>query len=126
MRNRVKKIIVSRGIFTPCTLTDSLLEAVTEAARNATAGGAASGSPAWWSFEWFQNYRHCSEGILPARKSISGGGRMPNPHMSGKDAGDLRLFRISRRKPTFSLRGFLRENRGANEPIKSTSQKGRR
>ena len=45
------------SLFTPCTLSDSLLEAVAEAARNAVAGDIVLLSPACSSFDQFQNYQ---------------------------------------------------------------------
>lgn len=46
------------SLFTPCTLVDSLLEAVAQAARHAVADDVVLLSPACSSFDQFQNYQH--------------------------------------------------------------------
>jgi UDP-N-acetylmuramoylalanine--D-glutamate ligase len=46
------------SLFTPCTLVDSLLEAVNEAARGAVAGEVVLLSPACSSLDQFDNYQH--------------------------------------------------------------------
>jgi len=53
-----EKIRAAWSLFTPCTLADSLVEAVAEAARNAVAGDVVLLSPACSSFDQFQNYQH--------------------------------------------------------------------
>jgi len=53
-----EKLRAAWSLFTPCTLVDSLLEAVTEAARNAVAGDVVLLSPACSSFDQFRNYQH--------------------------------------------------------------------
>jgi UDP-N-acetylmuramoylalanine--D-glutamate ligase len=78
-----EKIRAAWGLFTPCTLSDSLLEAVTEAAKNATAGDVVLLSPACSSFDQFQNYQQRGERFYQAVKSISGGRHDANPHMNG-------------------------------------------
>jgi UDP-N-acetylmuramoylalanine--D-glutamate ligase len=55
------KIRAAWSLFTPCTLTETLLEAVAEAARNAVAGDVVLLSPACSSFDQFQNYQHRGE-----------------------------------------------------------------
>lgn len=56
--------------FTPCTLADSLVEAVTEAARNAVAGDVVLLSPACSSFDQFQNYQHRGEVFRQAVRGL--------------------------------------------------------
>jgi UDP-N-acetylmuramoylalanine--D-glutamate ligase len=68
-----EKIRSSWSLFTPCTLADSLLEAVTEAAKNATPGDVILLSPACSSFDQFQNYQQRGEKFYAAVKSISRG-----------------------------------------------------
>jgi UDP-N-acetylmuramoylalanine--D-glutamate ligase len=53
-----EKIRAAWSLFTPCTLCDSLIEAVSEAARNAVTGDVVLLSPACSSFDQFQNYQH--------------------------------------------------------------------
>jgi UDP-N-acetylmuramoylalanine--D-glutamate ligase len=56
-----EKIRAAWSLFTPCTLVDSLLEAVALAARKAVAGDVVLLSPACSSFDQFQNYQHRGE-----------------------------------------------------------------
>jgi UDP-N-acetylmuramoylalanine--D-glutamate ligase len=56
-----EKIRAAWSLFTPCSLSDSLIEAVSEAARNAVAGDVVLLSPACSSFDQFQNYQHRGE-----------------------------------------------------------------
>ena len=56
-----EKLRAAWSLFTPCTLTDTLVEAVTEAASNAVAGDVVLLSPACSSFDQFQNYQHRGE-----------------------------------------------------------------
>ena len=53
-----EKIRAAWSLFTPCSLCDSLIEAVSEAARSAVAGDVVLLSPACSSFDQFQNYQH--------------------------------------------------------------------
>lgn len=53
-----EKLRASWSLFTPCTLTGSLLEAVTESAQQAVSGDIVLLSPACSSFDMFQNYQH--------------------------------------------------------------------
>ena len=53
-----EKIRAAWSLFTPCALCDSLIEAVSESARNAVAGDVVLLSPACSSFDQFQNYQH--------------------------------------------------------------------
>jgi UDP-N-acetylmuramoylalanine--D-glutamate ligase len=56
-----EKIRAAWSLFTPCTLADSLLEAVEMAAARAVAGDIVLLSPACSSFDQFQNYEHRGE-----------------------------------------------------------------
>ena len=56
-----EKLRASWSLFTPCTLVDSLLEAVDEAVRIATPGDIVLLSPACSSFDLFRDYRHRGE-----------------------------------------------------------------
>ena len=79
-----EKIRSAWSLFTPCTLTDSLLEALTEAAKNAVAGDVVLLSPACSSFDQFQNYQQRGERFCQLVKSISWGGPPANPNISGR------------------------------------------
>ncbi|PAW87249.1 MAG: UDP-N-acetylmuramoyl-L-alanine--D-glutamate ligase [Pedosphaera sp. Tous-C6FEB] len=56
-----EKLRASWSLFTPCTLADSLLEAVNEAVRLAAPGDVVLLSPACASFDLFRDYRHRGE-----------------------------------------------------------------
>jgi hypothetical protein len=58
-------------------------------------------------------------------KSISGGRPNADPHMNGENVSSAEHDRNKPRARAFSLRGVLREHRGANTTQKITSQKGR-
>jgi UDP-N-acetylmuramoylalanine--D-glutamate ligase len=79
-----EKIRAAWGLFTPCTPAKSLLEAVAEAARNATSGDVVLLSPACSSFDQFRDYQHRGEVFCQAVKSISGGARVGHPNIDGK------------------------------------------
>lgn len=112
-RNREKINRVGR-LFTPCTPADSLLEAISKAAKNATRGDVVGSSIACSSFDRFQNYPKRREGFCRSVESISRGRRGANHHMNGKYSGNLKHDRISIEVCFFSPRGFLRENHGTN------------
>jgi UDP-N-acetylmuramoylalanine--D-glutamate ligase len=75
-----EKIRAAWGLFTPCTLADSLLEAVAAAAKQATPGDVVLLSPACSNFEQFRNYQHRGEVFRQAVESIGGGGRAGHPN----------------------------------------------
>jgi len=79
-----EKLRAAWSLFTPCTVTDSLIEAVHEAARNAVSGDVVLLSPACSSFDQFRNYQNRGETFCEAVKSISGGALAGNPNMDGK------------------------------------------
>ena len=56
-----EKLRAAWSLFTPCTLVDSLLEAVNEAVRQAAPGDVVLLSPAGSSFDLFRDYRHRGE-----------------------------------------------------------------
>ena len=66
-----KKIDPAKKRFTPCTLFNSLLEAITEAAKNAAIGDVVLLSPACSSFDQFQNYQHRGEVFRAAVRGLA-------------------------------------------------------
>jgi UDP-N-acetylmuramoylalanine--D-glutamate ligase len=72
-----EKIRAAWSLFTPCEVVDSLLEAITEAHKNAVSGDVVVLSPACSSFDMFQNYQHRGEVFRQAvetlAKSTNGG-----------------------------------------------------
>lgn len=71
-------------LFTSCTMGHSLLEAVTEAAKNANSGDVVLLAPACSSWDQFRNHHHRSEVFCQAVKSIGGGVQPDNPNIHGK------------------------------------------
>jgi UDP-N-acetylmuramoylalanine--D-glutamate ligase len=65
-----EKLRAAWGLFTPCRLVDSLLEAITEAARNAVPGDVVLLSPACSSFDQFRNYQHRGDVFRQAVKEL--------------------------------------------------------
>jgi UDP-N-acetylmuramoylalanine--D-glutamate ligase len=65
-----EKIWSAWGLFTPCVLVDSLIEAVHQAARSAVAGDVVLLSPACSSFDQFQNYQQRGEVFRKAVKNL--------------------------------------------------------
>ena len=77
------KIRSAWTLFTPCKLAPSLLEAVAEAARNATSGDVVLLSPACSGLDQFRNYQYRGQMFYEAVKSIGRGELTPNPYMHG-------------------------------------------
>jgi len=67
-----EKIRAAWSLFTPCSLADSLVEAVTEAARNAVAGDVVLLSPACSSFDQFQNYQQRGDVFRQTVRNLPG------------------------------------------------------
>jgi UDP-N-acetylmuramoylalanine--D-glutamate ligase len=65
------------SLFTPCTLVDTLVEAVAEAARQAAPGDVVLLSPACSSFDQFQDYQHRGEVFRQAVQALQGPGSAP-------------------------------------------------
>ena len=72
------------GVFTPCAVADSLLEAVAEAAKNATSGDVVLLSPACSSWDQFRNHQHRGEVFCQAVKSIGRGVHGDTPNIDGE------------------------------------------
>jgi len=66
-----EKIRAAWSLFTPCTVMDSLLEAVSKAAEKASSGDVVLLSPACSSFDQFQNYQHRGEVFREAVARLS-------------------------------------------------------
>jgi UDP-N-acetylmuramoylalanine--D-glutamate ligase len=82
-----EKIRAAWSLFTPCTVTDSLLEAVIEASRRAASGDVVLLSPACSSFDQFRNYQERGESFCKIVKSIGRGQSEQDPNIHGKMPG---------------------------------------
>lgn len=82
-----EKLRASWSLFTPCTLVDSLLEAVNEAVKNAASGDVVLLSPACSSFDLFRDYRHRGEVFRQAvgqlQRTTNGGVASDSPTNGG-------------------------------------------
>lgn len=74
-----EKIRAAWSLFTPCTLADSLLEAVTDTAKNATPGDVVLLSPACSSVDQFQNYLQRGEKFSQIVNQLVGVGQAATP-----------------------------------------------
>ena len=79
-------IRASWDAFTPCAAAGSLLEAVTEVAKNATSGDVVLLSPACSSWNQFQNHQNRGEVLCQALKSIGRGVHGGTPNINGRTA----------------------------------------
>ena len=79
-----KKIRAAWGLFTPCTISGSLLEAVSDAAKDAASGDVVLLSPACSSLEEFRDYQHLGAVFCQAVKSIGRGALTGHPNINGK------------------------------------------
>ena len=79
-----ERIHAAMSLFTPCTAAGSLLEALAEAAKNATSGDVVLLAPAYSSWDQFQNHQHRGEVICQAVESIGWGVRGGTPNIDGK------------------------------------------
>ena len=85
-----EKIRAAWSLFTPCTVVNSLLEALAEAARHAAPGDVVLLSPACSSFDQFRNYQHRGEVFRNAViQRVRGTGRgRGRGHHNPNDAGN--------------------------------------
>jgi UDP-N-acetylmuramoylalanine-D-glutamate ligase len=81
----VRPVGARRSFFTSCTARGSLLEAMTEAAKDAPAGDANLRSPAWPSFDQFRNCQQSGEIFCRLVKSTGRGMPGRNPNINDKN-----------------------------------------
>jgi len=82
-----EKIRAAWGLFTPCTLVDSLTEAVEEASHRASPGDVVLLSPACSSFDQFRDYRHRGEVFRQAVRNLPNFRSAPSGRTSGPSRG---------------------------------------
>lgn len=81
-----EKIRSAWSLFTSCKICDSLIEAVTEAAKNASSGDVVLFSPACSSLDQFKNYQQRGEEFCRIVKSISSGATAGTHNGMGRKA----------------------------------------
>jgi hypothetical protein len=81
-----KRIHAASGSFTPCAVPGSLLEAIAEAAINATSSDVVLLSPARSSWDQFRDHQHRGEVLWQAVKSIGRDVHAGIPNIGGKTA----------------------------------------
>ena len=69
-----EKICSAWGMFTPCAIVPTLLEAIAAAAKRAERGDVVLLSPACSSFDQFRNYQHRGEVFRQAVKQLENSG----------------------------------------------------
>jgi len=79
-----EKIRSAWSLFTPCTVLDSLVEAIFEAAKNAASGDVVLLSPACSSLDQFRSYQERGEIFCRTVKSIARGVSTGHPNMDDK------------------------------------------
>jgi UDP-N-acetylmuramoylalanine--D-glutamate ligase len=125
-----EKIRAAWSLFTPCTVVDSLLEAVSKAFESAVSGDVVLLSPACSSFDMFQNYQHRGEVFRQAVQHLS---ETVESHLSGGNSNALSKNDKSFTDRDIQLsdatlpRGFARENSAAknrtSEHLKLVTQR---
>src|SRR6478736_6542983 len=80
-----EKIRAAWSLFIPCTISDSLINAITEAARQAASGDVVLLSPACSSLDQFRDYQERGEIFCRTVKSISGGVESGTHYMVGEN-----------------------------------------
>jgi UDP-N-acetylmuramoylalanine--D-glutamate ligase len=85
-RAAAEKISAAWAVFTPCTVSGSLLEAVTEASKCTADGDAILRSPAHSRFNQFRNCQERGERFCVVMKSIGRGAAVTDPNINGSSA----------------------------------------
>jgi UDP-N-acetylmuramoylalanine--D-glutamate ligase len=79
-----EKIRAAWSLFTPCKVVNSLLEAITEAVKNAASGDVVLLSPACSSFDQYRDYQERGEIFCQLVKSIGRGMQSADPNINGR------------------------------------------
>ncbi len=82
-----EKIRAAWGLFTPCVVVSSLLEAIAAAAKRAERGDVVLLSPACSSFDQFRNYQHRGEVFRQAVKQLEISGHQDHGGGSARKRG---------------------------------------
>ena len=110
----VRAVGVRRSFFTSCTARGSLLEAMTEAAKDAPGGDANLLSPACSSFDQFRNCQQGGEIFCYSVKSIGWGMLNGDPNINDKNMTLWMTAEVTHKNENL-FRGFVRENPGAKK-----------
>lgn len=117
-----EKIRAAWSLFTPCTLSGSLLEAVEKAAAHATSGDIVLLSPACSSFDMFQNYQHRGDVFRDAVKNLGKAGYCGGGDSHATDGMSAAASDRSTPSPALSSTGKIIETKGSNHPAACLSQ----
>jgi len=90
-----QKIRAAWSLFTPCTFADSLLEAISAAAKGAVSGEVVLLSPACSSFDQFRNYQHRGDVFREAVKALK--------HSATDDALPASIARETKQAPSIPI-----------------------
>jgi UDP-N-acetylmuramoylalanine--D-glutamate ligase len=108
-----EKIQSAWSLFTPCTLVESLTNAVNEAAQRAASGDVVLLSPACASFDQFRDYKHRGEVFRQAVQNLKNLRSEPGGRASGPSAGAGPLSEPLNAEFKTSASGRARELAGA-------------
>ena len=109
---------IGREVFTPCMPANPLLEAVSEAAGNATSGDVVLLSPASSGLDQSRNHPHRAARLCSAVKSIGWGGVLPNPNIHGLLATRFNAWAANVKMQQNLLRGFFEKKPRGKTKIK--------
>ena len=118
-----EKIRAAWSLFTSCTLVGSLLEGISEAAKNAVSGDVVLLSPACSSFDQFQNYQQRGEVFRQAVARLAGTRSQDSaPHPEKAPGASAPEVRQSNEPETNSRRDLLRANPVAEQPNRTSER----
>ena len=117
------------SLFTPCTLADSLCDAVSMAYENGISGDVVLLSPACSSFDMFQNYQHRGEVFRRAVQQLLSTSQAVHPQgksvLAHSDANSLELLEEPFSN-NISSRGFLTKSPAMNKSESNTPHNNQR
>jgi hypothetical protein len=105
-----------KRLFTPCTVSDSLLEAVIEALKNAAAEDGILGPAVYSNFKQTQDRQKRTLRNCRTVKSISRGRPGGDPNRNDKFSGNLKDRSIGQRKHAFFGSWFFEGKPRSEQP----------